>query len=386
MGAREPHVPVSAPLPAWAEWVASTPYSVGVEEEVMILDPASGALAVGSGGLDDLPPDLVGRAQPETHQSAAELMTTPHREVSEAGREARTLRRRLQSHLAEHGLALAAAGTHPQAVWTDIRVSEEPRYRVIHETMRELARREPTFALHVHVGVDTAPRALMLFNRLRTHVPMLLALSANSPFWQGRDTGLSSARIPIFQAFPRTGLPRAFSSYEEYVEAIDRLVHSGAIPEPTFIWWDVRLQPGLGTVEVRIMDSQITADASETLAALVHSIAHLELEEGYCSDALQIAPEVLEENRFRAARDGMEAELIDLEAGRLLPARDQLDDLLDRAHDHAEELGCADAVTAVRDLSRATGAMWQRRTAASGGLERLIQSLIARFGETGGWG
>jgi len=130
----------------------------------------------------------------------------------------------------------------------------------------------------------------MLFNRLRTHVPMLLALSANSPFWQGRDTGLRSVRIPIFQAFPRTGLPRAFSSYEEYVEAIDRLVRSGAIPEPTFMWWDVRLQPGLGTVEVRIMDSQITADASEALAALVHSIAHLELEEGYCSDALQIAP------------------------------------------------------------------------------------------------
>jgi carboxylate-amine ligase len=321
--------------------------------------------------------------QPETHQSAAELTTAPHRDAGGAGREAGALRRRLERHLAEHGLVLASAGTHPRAVWTDIRVSQTPRYRIIHETMRELARREPTFALHVHIGVDSAPRALTLANRLRTHVPLLLALSANSPFWQGRDTGLSSARVPIFQAFPRSGLPRAYSSYEEYVEAVDRLVRTGAIPEPNFIWWDVRLQPRLGTVEVRIMDSQTTADATNALAALVQTIAHLELEEGYCSEELQTAPEVLDENRFLAARDGMEAELIDLEADRRLPAHEQLDHLLDRAHDHAEELGCADALGAVRDLSRANGAAWQRRTAASGGLELLVQSLIARFSETG---
>jgi glutamate---cysteine ligase / carboxylate-amine ligase len=384
MGMREPSVSVIAQLPAWAEWVASTPYRVGVEEEVMILDPASGALAAGGAALDDLPRDLGERVHPETHQSAAELATTPHREASEVGREAGFLRRRLQSHLAEHGLALAAAGTHPLAVWTDIRVSEGPRYQIIHETMRELARREPTFALHVHIGVDTAPRALALLNRLVTHVPLLLALSANSPFWQGRDTGLSSARTSIFQAFPRTGLPQIYSTYEEYIEAIDRLVRTDAIPEPTFIWWDVRLQPGLGTVEVRIMDSQITADATAALAALVQIIAHLELEEGYCSDALQAAPEVLDENRFLAARDGMEAQLIDLEAGRRLPARGQLDHLLDQAHDHAEELGCADALSAVRDLSHASGAAWQRETAVSGGLDRVVPALIARFGESGG--
>jgi glutamate---cysteine ligase / carboxylate-amine ligase len=350
----------------------------------MILDPASGALAVGRAGLDELPGELVGHIQPETHQSAVELATAPHREVSQVGREAIDLRRRLQSHFAEHGLALAAAGTHPQAVWTDIRVSEGPRYRIIHETMRELARREPTFALHVHVGVDTAPRALTLLNRLLTHVPLLLALSANSPFWQGRDTGLSSTRIPIFHTFPRTGLPRLYSEYEDYIEAIDRLVRTDAIPEPTFIWWDVRLQPRLGTVEVRVMDSQLTADATEALAALVQTIAHLELEEGYCSDALQAAPEVLDENSFLAARDGMEARLIDLEAGHRLPAQDQLAHLLDRAQDHAEELGCANALAGVRDLARANGAAWQRRTAASGGLEQLVQSLIGRFGESGG--
>ena len=122
--------------------------------------------------------------------------------------------------------------------------------------MRELARREPTFALHVHVAVPDAEIAVRACNAMRAHLPVLLALSANSPFWQGRDSGLASARTPVFQAFPRTGIPREFATYAEYVEAIDVLMRCGAIPEPTFIWWDVRLQPRFGTLEVRIMDAQ----------------------------------------------------------------------------------------------------------------------------------
>ena len=124
--------------------------------------------------------------------------------------------------------------------------------------MRELARREPTFGLHVHVGVPDAEAAIHAANRLRTHIPLLLALSVNSPFWQGRDTGLASARTPLFQAFPRVGIPRAFTDYAEYVEAVDVLIRCDAVPEPTFLWWDVRPQPRFGTVEVRIMDAQTT--------------------------------------------------------------------------------------------------------------------------------
>src|SRR4029077_19154079 len=134
-------------------------------------------------------------------------------------------------------------GTHPFAMWNDTRVSTGARYQLIFQTMRELARREPTFALHVHVGVDDPESAIVLFNRLRTHVPLLLALSANSPFWQGRDTGLASARTPIFQAFARVGIPRALGSYLAYVEAIDQLLRCGAFPEPSFLWWDGRARP-----------------------------------------------------------------------------------------------------------------------------------------------
>ena len=151
------------------------------------------------------------------------------------------------------------------------------RYQLIYQTMRELARREPTFALHVHIGVPDAESAIVMLNRLRAHVPLLLALSANSPFWQGRDTGLASARTPIFQAFPRTGIPREFGSYADYVETVDRLLRCDAFPEPSFLWWDLRPRPRFGTIELRVMDAQTTAERSVALTALVQALAHLEL-------------------------------------------------------------------------------------------------------------
>ena len=142
---------------------------------------------------------------------------------------------------------------------------------------------------------------------LRVHVPLLLALAANSPFWQGRDTGLAAARVPIFGTFPRVGIPRAFDDYAEYVEAIDVLLRCDAFPEPTFLWWDVRLQPRFGTIEVRIMDAQTRAADNAALAALVQCVVRLEATEGYADEAIACRPEVLDENRFLATRDGMRA-------------------------------------------------------------------------------
>ncbi len=174
----------------------------------------------------------------------------------------------------------ASAGTHPFAVWQEIVVSAGERYQFVYGSMRELARREPTFGLHVHVGVPDPEAAIHAANRLRTHIPLLLALSVNSPFWQGRDTGLASARTPLFQAFPRVGIPRAFADYAEYVESVDVLIRCDAVPEPTFLWWDVRPQPRFGTVEVRIMDAQTTLADTAAIAALVQCIVRLEVEEG----------------------------------------------------------------------------------------------------------
>ena len=247
-------------LAEWATWNPSTAYSVGIEEEVMLLDPRDWSLAH---RIDDvlprLSPRLASRATAETHGAAIELASRPHASATGAAREMARLRVALARELGTVGLRAASAGTHPFAMWTATEISSGERYQLVYEAMRELARREPTFALHVHVGVADPEAAIVLHNRMRVHLPLLLALSGNSPFWQGRDTGLASARTPLFQAFPRVGIPRAFASYEDYVESVDLLLRCDAFPEPTFLWWDLRPQPRFGTVEVRIMDAQITA-------------------------------------------------------------------------------------------------------------------------------
>jgi carboxylate-amine ligase len=381
MGASVGHEDVGA-LPEWAEWnPAATAYTLGVEEEVMLLDPWRWSLAQRiEDALDGLPASLGGFISAETHQAAIELATDPHVTVAGAVDQLRALRGQLSDGLAALGMAVAAAGTHPTATWKETEVSPAGRHQLIHETMRELARREPTFALHVHVGVAEAASATRLFNRLRAHLPLLLALSANSPFWQGRDAGICSARTIVFSSFPRTGIPRRFASYLDWVGTVDPLIRAGAIPEPTFLWWDVRLQPRLGTIEIRIMDAQTEVADTAALVALVQSVARLELEEGFVVEELVGAPEVLAENRFLALRDGMDAQLIDPVAERLVPARELLERLLDAARPHADELGCRDELEGAARLAAAPGATRQRTLAErSRNLPEVVRGLAEAF-------
>ncbi len=369
-----------AALPEWARWVPSRPYTVGIEEEVMLLDPHDFSLAQRMDSiLPALPPALLSKVTAETHEAAIELHTEPYGDVEAATRELGDARAALERTVLARGLRVASAGTHPFAVWTETEVSSGARYRLVYESMRELARREPTFALHVHIGVADCASAIALYNRLRTHVPMLLALSANSPYWQGRDTGLASARTPIFQAFPRVGIPRPFRSYADYAAAVDLLLRCEAFPEPTFLWWDVRPQPRFGTVEVRVMDAQSTLAGTRGLAALVQTIAHLELEQGYHQQQLIEAGEILEENRFLAARDGMDAALIEPVSVRRIPARTLFRQLLDVGRPHAQELGCEDALEAVTELSHETGADRQRKLARTQPLPMLVETLAEEF-------
>lgn len=369
-------------LPDWAEWHPSRSYTVGIEEEVMLLDPGDWGLAhEGERVLASLPRGLAAHAAAETHQATIELATAPHETAADAAGEIARLRAALTRVLADRGLRAASAGTHPLALWTDTKVSSSARYQLVYESMRELARREPTFALHVHIGVSDPDRALALQNRLRTHLPLLLALSANSPFWQARDTGLASARTPIFQAFPRVGIPRTFASYPDYVEVVDQLLRCEAFPAPTFLWWDVRLQPSLGTVEVRVMDAQITAADTGALAALVQTIAHLELEQGYARRQHIHADEVIQENRFLASRDGLDARFIDPVAERRVSGRAWLGELLCAGRPHAQQLGCEAALDRLADLSWESGAERQRRLAAERELSEVIQFLAGAFSE-----
>jgi carboxylate-amine ligase len=369
-------------LAPWPQWHASDAYTVGLEEEVMLLD-AEHEWALARRVDEVIPaltPGLAAHVSAETQNSVLELTSSPHHTAGDAAAQALELRTRLAAELNPMGLWAAAAGTHPLAVWTDTRISGGERHQTVYGLMRELARREPTFGLHVHVGVADPDAAVTLYNRLRPHLPLLLALSANSPYWQGRDSGLSSARTPIFQAFPRVGIPRPFAAYEDYVEAIDLLLRCEAIPEPSHLWWDVRLQPRFGTVEIRIMDVQSSPDFTHALVGLVQTIAHLELEEGFHTSPLAGQNEVLIENRFSASRDGMHALLINPLTETRVRADEVMKALLDVARPHAQQLGCESALDTAAELAVANGAHRQRTMfAQSGSLAAVVADLAGEF-------
>lgn len=320
---------------------------------------------------------LRARTAPETHACVLELRTGVHARVAGALRELRQTREALCGELAPLGLRAAVAGTHALASARESGNSGAARYRQVTETMRSLAHREPTMALHVHVGVSHPEDGVRVLNRLRENIPVLIALSANSPFVSGSDTGFASARTTIFGGFPRTGPPRAFGSYAEYVESIDALIAPGAIPDHTFLWWDVRLQPALGTVEVRAMDAQTTVEDAAPLIALVQSLAHLELEGEPL--AHHSAPELLEENRFRAARDGAEAGLIDPGGRRLVPLWAVVEQLIERCRPHAAALRCAAALETLDQRLRASGAKRQRACASRRGVASVVPALAQQF-------
>jgi carboxylate-amine ligase len=373
--------PALSTRPSWADWQPrQSPYTVGIEEEAMLLDPVGWKLSPNcTQMLEELPADLAARCTAETHGSAVEVATGVHTTIGGALDELVALRRSLADALDLRGLAVASAGMHPFAVWSDIVVSPGERYQFLYGSLRELARREPTHALHVHVGLPTPEDAVRAANRLRAHLPLLLALSGSSPFWQGRDTGLASARTPLFQAFPRVGIPREFADYDEWVDAVEMLVRCGAFPDASFLWWDVRLQPRFGTVEVRIMDAQARAADTAALAALVQSLVRLECEEGFASDTLLALPEAIEENRFLAARDGMAASFLDPALEMSVPARTIAEEVLDACAPHARALHCFNELQEVRRLVQTPGAAWQRYTAASRGLGGLLADLADAY-------
>ena len=344
----------------------------------MLIDPRDWSLASRSDEvIAGLGPELRDRVTPETHAAVMEVTTGVHHRVADAVAELAELRCQLSRALAGHGLRAGVAGMHPTAVGSDTVVSSHARYRAIGASMRVLARREPTLATHVHVGIADPRAAVMLLNRLRVHLPLLLALSANSPFWQGRATGFASTRTTVFDAFPRTGVARAFRDYADWVGRVDALLRSGAIADPSLLWWDARLQPRYGTVEVRIMDAQTTVADVGAVAALVQSLALCELERPDSPGGGPPANELIEENRFLAARDGMRALLIDVASGGRIAAVDQLDAVLAACRPWADVLGCGRELEAVRRLGACNGAA--RQVAHAHGRDlRAVTAHLAR--------
>jgi glutamate---cysteine ligase / carboxylate-amine ligase len=340
----------------------SAPFSLGVEEEFQLLHEESYELV---SRFDEVAEAAAHerRIRAELLQSVIEVATHVAGSVGEAIEDARGLRTTLRDAAAERGAVIASGGTHPFSRWEHQEVTDRQRYRALMEEMRWVAEREVIFGLHVHVGLASADEAIAVLNGLRTYLPELLALSANSPFWLGRDTGLASTRTKLFEAFPRSGLPPAFGSFEEFELLVERGVRSRSFPDYTHIWWDARPHPKLGTLEVRICDAQTRLESVTGLVALVQSLVATLAEDFERGVKPQVQPVTLvAENKWRAARDGLDGKLIDLERDQERPARAAVLALVERVEPAAARVGCREELAEVERLvERGTGADEQRR-------------------------
>ena len=336
-------------------------YTLGIEEELMILDPDTLDLASAVETLLGAVPDGPGTVAPELMESVLEVATSPCANTVEAGAELRGLRRRVRDTAREHGLTIGSAGTHPYAMWEDQRIVQRDRYRELIDELRFVARQELIFGAHVHVGLDDPDKAIHVANGMRVHVPLLLALSVNSPFWRADATGLVSSRMPIFRAFPRVGIPPYYHGFEDYARRIDFMVRAKVVEDYTWLWYDVRPHPRFGTVEVRAMDAQTRVEHTLGIAALIQAMVKEMAEHYEAGHQLSEYPyEMLDENKWIAARSGLEASLVDLPGPGRVPARELARRVLDRLHPHAEELGSAAELEGVEDiLERGTGASRQ---------------------------
>jgi glutamate---cysteine ligase / carboxylate-amine ligase len=336
-------------------------YTLGIEEELMIVDVETLELQNSIETMLEALPQAEGQVKPELMESVLEIATEPCRNTLDAGAQLRDLRRLTQRTAGENGLAIGSAGTHPFAMWEDQRIVARPRYRDLVAALRFVARQELIFGVHVHVGVDDPEKAIHVANGMRVHVPLLLALSANSPFWRADPTGLLSTRTPIFRAFPRVGIPPRYDSWDDYSRRVGFMVESGAIEDYTYLWYDVRPHPNFGTVEIRVMDGQTRLEHTLALAALVQALVK-ELCEHYASgEPLSSYPyEMLDENKWLAARHGLDGDLVDLPSKDRVATKELVRRVVDRVRGHSEELGSADDLRGIEDLlQRGNGAARQ---------------------------
>jgi carboxylate-amine ligase len=343
----------------------STDFTVGLEEEFGILDPGSLALVPRYEelrALADADPVLAESVAGELISSEIEIRSGRGEDLAAAIASQRERRRALFALAHEHAAALGATGTHPWADYREQHIIDTEHYHRVEDGLKYVAWRNNTFSLHVHVGIRDIDRAVRVCDRLRPVLPILLAISANSPFVDGRDSGLHSARTQTFtRNFPRCGIPDAYGSFEEYASYIEFLVATRSIVEYTQVWWSVRPHFAFGTVEVRICDVQATAAESEGLAGLVVACvaqAAREIDEGV--PHVDLPMRMIEENMWRAIRFGQDGELLDLERGEPYPASEALGRLLEWTAPVRSELGIDVA------LPQRNGAQRQRAMLESG--------------------
>jgi glutamate---cysteine ligase / carboxylate-amine ligase len=363
----------------------SAPFTLGVEEELQLVSAESYELASRYAEVFGEAARVDERIKPELLQSTVEVATKPARTVGEAIAEARELRLRARTEAEQRGVAVLSAGTHPFSRYEHQDVTDKPRYAELVEALQWAVERQLIFGLHVHVGLETAEQAIRVAGGLRTWLPELLAVSANSPFWHGRDTGLGSTRTKVFDAMPRSGIPPALERFEEFAKLVERGERTNSWDDYTFLWWDLRPHPRLGTIEIRICDAQTRLTSVAAIVALVQSLVATLAERDARDGSLPIQPRVLiEENKWRAARFGLDATLIDLERDEERPAPDALRALAALAEPAARRLGCAEELGLLEELlDHGDGAGEQRADYedSGGSLLAVAQKLVERTTE-----
>jgi carboxylate-amine ligase len=346
---------------------ATPPFTLGVEEEYMLLDPTSFDLVqhvdtVLTAVRDD---GFVERIGPELMQSAVEISTPVCRTAGDIDHELRRLRGYVTDIAREQGLRVGSAGTHPFSLFERQRITARDRYRNLVDQLQYVARRELIFGLHVHVAVDGPDKAIGVLSALLTHLSELLALSANSPFWRGETTGLASSRQMVFAAFPRSGPPPRFRDYADYAEVVGQLEKTGCIADYTHIWWDIRPHPRFGTIEIRVMDAITRVEETVAITAYVQALVKYYAERFDAGAALPSYHRILTtENKWLGARYGLEAPVMDLATGRRnrVPIAQLIRRTLREIEPHARELGSERELEGVRDiLGRGNGADRQLR-------------------------
>jgi glutamate---cysteine ligase / carboxylate-amine ligase len=343
------------------------PYTLGVEEEYMLLDGDTLDLVQ---HIDTVLADMSGheleqRINPELMQSVLEIATPVCRDAAEVESQLRTLRGYVAATASQRGMKVGSAGTHPFSLFERQRITARDRYRNLVDQMQYIARRELIFGLHIHVAVDDPEKAIQVVNGLLPQLAPLLALSASSPFWRGEATGLSSSRQMVFAAFPRSGPPPRFRNYQDYAEVIGQLEKTGCIADYTHIWWDIRLHPRYGTVEVRICDGVTRVEDAVALTAYCQSLVKLLSEQHDAGEEIPSYHRILTtENKWLAARYGLEAPIMDLVTGRRnrIPVAQLVRRTLRAIEPHARELGCDRELEGIKDiLGRGNGADRQLR-------------------------
>jgi carboxylate-amine ligase len=343
------------------------PYTLGVEEEYMLLDGETldlvqhveAVLAATEGH------ELEPLVAPELMQSVLEIATPVCRTPADVDRELRRLRTYVSTLASEQEMRVGSAGTHPFSLFERQRITARDRYRHLVDQLQYVARRELIFGMHVHVAVDDPEKAVQVVNGLLGHLASLLALSASSPFWRGELTGLDSSRQMVFAAFPRSGPPPRFRDYADYAEVVGQLEKTGCIADYTHIWWDIRLHPRHGTVEIRICDAVSRLEDAVALAAFCQALVKLYCERFDAGEQIPSYHRILtSENKWLAARYGLEAPVMDLATGRRnrVPVAQLVRRTLKEIEPHARELGADSELDGIRAiLARGNGADRQRR-------------------------